>query len=184
TFEKQLIAVPGKPLAAFVCPGHALLDATIDLVLERYRDLLKRGTVLVDPGDLGEDVRALFYLEHAIQDARTATAGHGAGARRVVSRQIQFVEIDAQGAARAAGYAPYLDYRPLAEGERELIERLLDESWLTVDLEGQALGYAVEELVPRHFEEIRARREELVAKTMVAVKDRLTNEIVYWDHLA
>lgn len=32
-FEKDLISVAGKPLAAFVCPGHPLLDATIDLVI-------------------------------------------------------------------------------------------------------------------------------------------------------
>lgn len=30
-FEKTLVAPQGQPLAAFVCPGHALLDATIDL---------------------------------------------------------------------------------------------------------------------------------------------------------
>jgi hypothetical protein len=29
TFEKHLINVPGKPLAAFVCPGHPLLVAYI-----------------------------------------------------------------------------------------------------------------------------------------------------------
>jgi hypothetical protein len=39
TFEKSLISLPGKPPAAFVCPGHPLLDATIDLVIERHRDL-------------------------------------------------------------------------------------------------------------------------------------------------
>jgi hypothetical protein len=44
-FEKDLIAPAGQPLAAFVCPGHPLLDAVLDLTLERHRDLLKRGTV-------------------------------------------------------------------------------------------------------------------------------------------
>ena len=29
-FEKALVAPPGKPPAAFVCPGHPLLDAVID----------------------------------------------------------------------------------------------------------------------------------------------------------
>ncbi|WP_375513130.1 hypothetical protein [uncultured Nostoc sp.] len=41
-FEKDLISISGKPLAAFICSGHSLLDATIDLTLERHRDLLKR----------------------------------------------------------------------------------------------------------------------------------------------
>lgn len=30
-FNKELINVPGKPVATFVCPSHSLLDATIDL---------------------------------------------------------------------------------------------------------------------------------------------------------
>jgi hypothetical protein len=57
-FEKTLIAPPGQPLAAFVCPGHLLLDATLDLMLERHRDLLRRGTVLVDERDPGTSPRA------------------------------------------------------------------------------------------------------------------------------
>ena len=40
-----------QSLRAFVCPGYPLLDATIDLTLERHRDLLRRGTALVDDRD-------------------------------------------------------------------------------------------------------------------------------------
>src|SRR3984893_13826862 len=47
-FEKSIIAPQGQVPAAFVCPGHPLLDATLDLVIERHRDLLRRGTVPVD----------------------------------------------------------------------------------------------------------------------------------------
>ncbi len=180
TFEKHLIAVQGRPLAAFIAPGHPLLEATTDIVLERYRDLLKQGAVLVDPADPGEDVRALFYLEHSIQDARPTKAG----TRLVVSRQMQFVEIDQSENVRAAGYAPYLDYRPLAEGERETLEPLLAEAWRGVDLERQALSYAVTDLVPAHLHEVQGRKEAQVMKTMAAVKDRLTKEINYWDHRA
>ncbi len=52
-FEKPLVAPQGQALAAFVCPGHPLLDATIDLTLERDRDLLRRGAILVDERDPG-----------------------------------------------------------------------------------------------------------------------------------
>ena len=51
-FEKGKIA--GPPVAAYLCPGHPLLDATIDLVLELYRDLMKCGAVLVNDVDDGE----------------------------------------------------------------------------------------------------------------------------------
>jgi superfamily II DNA or RNA helicase len=182
TFEKERISIPGKPPAAFICPGHPLLDATIDLVLERERDLLKRGAILVAPNDPGETPRALFYVEHAIQDARTERSGH----RRVVSRQMQFIEIpeSADGSPATAGYAPYLDYRPLHEEEYSLVVPLLKAQWLQRNLAEQALRYAISELVPRHFDEVRRRKEELVTKTLVAVQERLTKEIIYWDQRA
>ena len=110
-FEKSLVAPQGQPLAAFVCPGHPLLDAVIDLTLERHRDLLKRGTVLVDERDEGDRPRVLFYLEHAIQDASLTRSGD----RRIVSKRMLYVELDADGVTRHVQYAPYLDYRPLGE---------------------------------------------------------------------
>jgi superfamily II DNA or RNA helicase len=180
TFEKHLISIQGKPLAEFVCPGHPLLDSTIDLILERHRDLLKRGAILIDPSDGGDQLRVLFYLEHAIQDARIDRSGN----RRIISRRMQFIEIDSGGHVRNAGYAPYLDYKPVADGERTLLARTLEAEWLTADLESKILEYAVTELVPHHLEEVQGRRQELVAKTMAAVKDRLTKEINYWDHRA
>jgi len=181
TFHKELISVPGKPLASFVCPGHPLLDATIDVVLERYRDLLRRGVVLVDPRETGdESIRMLFYIEHSIQDGRTDRQGN----RRIVSRQLQFVEMDSDGRARMAGYAPYLDYRPITDEERSLVEAELSASWLRDNVEERAISYAIEHLVPRHLGEVKRFREELVTKTAAAVKDRLTKEINYWDHRA
>ncbi len=180
TFEKDLIAVQGKPLAEFVCPGHPLLDATIDLELERNRDLLKRGSVLVAPDDLNAESRALFYLEHSIQDGRVDSSGN----RRVVSRQMQFVEINGKGKVSNAGYAPYLDYRPIKEEERALVESELQAQWLGPDLEKGVLEYAVTNLVPRHLEEVKGRKDALVAKTIEAVRDRLTKEINYWDQRA
>jgi SNF2 family DNA or RNA helicase len=181
TFEKSLCAVPGQPLATFVCPGQPLLGATIDLILERNRDLLKRGTVLVDPDDPGEAVRALFYLEHTIQDGRTDKAGN----HRVVSRQLQFVETDSTGSTRNAGYAPYLDYRAATPEERTSLAATLEsQAWLKGDLESVAVGHAIGNLVPIHLGEVRNRREDLVTRTMAAVKDRLTKEITYWDHRA
>lgn len=180
TFEKDLISIAGKPLAEFVCPGHPLLDATIDIVLERHRDLLKRGAVLVSSDEGAEDIRALFYLEHSIQDARTDTNGN----RRIVSRQMQFVETDQNGGVTNAGYAPYLDYRPLKEEEYSLIQNALSGGWIDARLEAKVLEYAVTKLVPDHLREIKGRKEALVDKTIQAVRDRLTKEINHWDHRA
>ncbi|MEO0968585.1 MAG: helicase-related protein, partial [Cyanobacteria bacterium J06639_18] len=188
-FDKDLINVPGKPTAAFVCPGHPLLDATIELTLERenppgsgqhQRNLLKQGTILVDENDFGEDVRALVYLEHSIQDAGT----NSNGSRRVVSKRMQYVEINTEGNAQNAGYAPYLDYRPLTDEDKSVVKVILENYWQRNDLETQAKSYAIRNLVPQHLQEIKQRKEELTIKTMVAVKDRLTKEINYWDYRA
>ncbi len=181
-FEKSLVAPQGQTLAAFVCPGHPLLDAAIDLTLERHRDLLRRGTVLVDDRDPGVSPRVLFFLEHAIQDAGITRTGE----RRIVSKRMLYVEIDAEGHTRHLNYAPYLDYRPLHDGEPK-VEAFLarpESAWIGREIEQKAQGYAIANVVPEHLDEVRSRKLELLSKTEAAVKDRLTKEISYWDHRA
>jgi superfamily II DNA or RNA helicase len=155
-FEKTLIAPQGQPLAAFVCPGHPLLDATLDLTLERHRDLLRRGTVLVDERDPSTAPRVLFYLEHALQDASRTRSGE----RSTISKQLLYVEMNATGQASHLHYAPYLDYRPLRPDELD-IDRLLAHpacAWITRDLEQQAVAHAIAQVVPKHLQEVRGRR--------------------------
>ncbi|QKD82773.1 DUF3883 domain-containing protein [Thermoleptolyngbya sichuanensis A183] len=190
-FEKELINVPGKPTAAFICPGHPLLEVVIKITLEQHQDLLKRGAMLVDENDFGEQVRVLVYLEHSIQDARTDSSGK----RRVVSRRMQYVEILApqrhgkhrELEVRNAGYAPYLDYRPLTPDERTLLETQAPLCPLRLcgsNLETQATTYAITHLVPQHLQDVREHKEKLIDKTIRAVEERLTQEIYYWDQQA
>jgi SNF2 family DNA or RNA helicase len=181
-FEKSLMAPPGEVPAAFIFPGHPLLDSVIDLTIERHRDLLRRGAILVDERDAGTTPRMLFFLEHAVQDASLTRTGE----RRVVSRRMLYVEIDASGTARHLQYAPYLDYRPLLEDEPNaaaILERP-ECAWISSDLEHQAQAHAIATVVPEHLHEVRARTLERIEKTEAAVKDRLTKEINYWDHRA
>lgn len=180
-FEKQRINVDGKPPAEFVAPGHPLLDATIDLVLERHGQLLRRGTILVDPREDGADnIRVLFFIQYEVRDGRSDRRGN----HRVISRQVHFVETSPDGQACDAGAAPYLDYRSLEDQEKKSAEQLLRQAHLQEDVEEQAKAYAIEHLVPTHFQEVKHYREELVLKTMAAVKERLTKEIQYWDNRA
>ncbi|HLI32381.1 MAG TPA: helicase-related protein, partial [Solirubrobacteraceae bacterium] len=179
-FEKERVHVAGKPPAALIAPGHPLLDATLDLVLEQQRDLLKEGAILVDPTDASEHMRVLFSLEETIQDASHDSAGK----RHEVSRQLHFIELDEGGRLHSAGYAPFLDYRPLTEEEQAVAAQLRGASWLSGDLEGQARSYAITELVPRHLAEVKQRREAQIDRTIAAVNERLTTEISYWDNRA
>jgi len=180
-FDKELMNRVGLPDADLICPGHPLLDTVIDLVLAAHRGTLRSGAVLVDPTDPGKAPRVLFFLEQNIQDARSMQSGD----RRVISREVHFCEIDEGGKVRAGGYAPYLDYRPVTAEELAQVEGTLAAEWLAgEELEGSVLAYAIENLVPRHLQRVRERREALIDKTLAAVHERLTKETNYWDKRA
>jgi SNF2 family DNA or RNA helicase len=177
TFDKNLVRQPGIPQADLLAPGHPLLAATIDLILERHRGLFTQGTFLVDDNDSGDEPRVLVMLEHAIADGRpTRTSPH-----TVVSRRFEFVEIGANRAAKAVGYAPYLDYRPVSDDEAGWFAPLLQSEWLNSDLESIGTDHAITVAVPEHMARVRLHTEHRVDATKAAVKERLTREINYWD---
>jgi superfamily II DNA or RNA helicase len=175
TFDKALVV--GTPQAELVAPGHSLLDATVDVVLERFQPLLQQGSVLVDDADDGTAPRLLVYLEHAIRDGRTVRSGEP----RVISQRLQFVHLREDGSALDGGSAPYLDCRPIAPEERALAADVPAAPWLCAGIEERALGYAIADLVPAHLAEVKRRRLAEVDKVEREVRARLTREINYWD---
>jgi len=177
TFDKALVTVPGRPQAEYLTPGHPLLDAAIDLIIERYDSLLRQGAVLIDESDLGDTARVLVYLQHAVVDGRSDPAGN----RRVISRRFEFVAVDPEGNARAAGWAPYLDYRPAAPQELALLASVIEGSWVRADLEDAAVSYGIA-LSRAHVEEVRRRTLDRVDRTTEAVRTRLESQVRYWDH--
>jgi superfamily II DNA or RNA helicase len=178
-FEKDLIAIERRPLAEYVTPGHPLLDGTIDLITERYDSLLRQGTVLIEDNDQGTVPRVLVYLQHSVVDGRADQAG----ARRVVSKRFEFVDVDPDGKSRMAGWAPYLDLRPAKPDELALLTHVIEGSWVRSDLDDAALEHGIT-LARAHLEEVRRRTIDRVDRTTAAVKERLLSEIRYWDHRA
>jgi SNF2 family DNA or RNA helicase len=179
TFDKGLITAGRAPHAEYIAPGHPLLDAAMDLITERYESLLRQGAVLVDDADLGDTPRVLVYLQHAVVDDRT----DGAGGRRTVSKRFQFVEVDRDGNAREAGWAPYLDMRPAATHEMILLRPVIEDRWVRSDIEEAAFEYGVA-LSRAHLDEVRRRVLDRVDRVTEAVRRRLEGEIQYWDHRA
>lgn len=174
-FEKQYVRLTdrvGAPMASLIHPGHPLMQAVTDLVLENHRNKLKQGAVLVDPADMGITPKVMFIVDHVVKE--------GADPTRVVSRRMQFVEIDPNGNATNAGWAPHLDLQPLSAADLALIPDVLSAPWIAKDLEQQALSHASSALVPEHFDEVRTRREKSVDKTLNAVHERLVKEINFW----
>ena len=171
-FEKQWINVDSKPMASLIHPGHPLMQAVTDLIIEQHRDKLRRGAVLVDTADFGTAPKMLLTLDHAVKE--------GVDQNMVVSRRMQFVYIDAERRVVNAGWAPHLDLRPLSAEEVRLMEDVIQSPKFGQDLEQAALGYASSVLVPDHFQEVKTRREAMVDKTLRAVQERLVKEISYW----
>src|SRR5258708_21809461 len=147
--------------------------------MERYDSLLGRGAVLVNENDHTDVPRVLVYLQHAVVDGRADPAGN----RRTVSKRFQFVEVDPQGHTRAAGLAPYLDFRPAIPDEMARLIHLLDQSWLRANLDDAAIRHGVE-LARVHLDQVRRRTLDRVERTSAAVMARLLAEIRHWDHRA
>lgn len=176
-FEKQLVRVHGKPMADLIHPGHPLMHATTDLILSAHRGKLKQGAVLVDPNDDGLEPKVLFMIDHSV---REGISEKESDKPHIASRRLQFVEIDSQGNAYHAGWAPHLDLQPIDDYDRKLVQDILDAPWINANLEGLALNHASQHLVPEHYQEVKTRRERQADKVLAAVNERLVKEINYW----
>ena len=161
---------PGAPFAAMLHPGHPLMLAVSDILLEQHGNLMRQGAILVDPADDGEDPHLLFLLTHEIKS----------GDDQVLSKRLQFVRVAPDGSVTFAGWAPHLDLEPLPFADRDLLKDVLAAPWICADQEQRALALAATTLVPEHFEEVAARRIAHVDRTLAAVHERLTKEINFW----
>jgi SNF2 family DNA or RNA helicase len=172
-FEKEALQPldkPGLSRAVLMHPGHPLMLAVSDVLLEEHANLMRRGTVLVDPADDGLDPWLMFLLTHEVK------SGDG----QVLSKRLQFVRVNPDGSTQFAGWAPHLDLEPLEESERSLLKGVLDAPWIRADQEQRAIALAASTLVPEHFREVSERRIAHVDKTLSAVHDRLSKEIAFW----
>ena len=179
-FEKQMVRVTGKPMADLIHPGHPLMHAATDLVLEAHRSKLKQGAVLVDPNDDGIEPKILFMVDHTIREGINDGGDKDSGKSTIASRRLQFVEIDQHGETFHAGWAPHLDLQPIDTSDHKLVQDILNAPWITGNLEGLALSHASQHLVPEHYQEVKTRRERQADKVLTAVNERLVKEISYW----
>ncbi len=161
---------PGLTRAVLMHPGHPLMMAVTDMILEQNANLLRQGAVLVDPADETDQPWLLFLLTHEVKSGDGVT----------LSKRMQFIRVNPDGSASFAGWAPHLDLEPLSTAERPLLKDLLSASWIRTDQEQKAIALAAVTLVPEHYKEVSQRRIEHVDKTLAAVHERLTKEISFW----
>lgn len=181
TFDKHLTR-SSLPEAAFLCPGHPLLDAVLALTLQQGQAVLKQGSVLIDPlnrpGPGGRPTpRLLAYVLHEVRDSRPSRGQN----HTVISRRLQFVELLPDRTAQDAGLAPHLEYRAPTAGEEQAAQAYTQADWLGTDVENLVRTYAAQHLAPQHVQEVREARLAYIEKVEREVRSRLTREMNYWD---
>ena len=174
-FEKNRINQ--QPVAAFIYPGHPLLEAAISVVREKYDYLMKQGALFVEDTDTGEALSVIVLLEHDVRDGRPLATGRP----HIISEKLQFAAIGPDGNAADAGIAPHLNLRPARSDEAALVNDLLAGAWLNSDLEQTATVFATVDLAQAHVAEVKARRLPEIEKVEQEVDARLKKEINYWD---
>lgn len=78
---------PGLAFAPMLHPGHPLMLAVSNLILEQHSNLLRQGAILLDPADESNEPHLLFMLTHEIK----------AGNDQVISKRLQFVRVAPDG---------------------------------------------------------------------------------------
>jgi hypothetical protein len=90
----QPLEKAGLSRAVLMHPDHPLMLSMSDMILEQHANLLRQGTILVDPAEEGTEPWLLFLLTHEVK------SGDGL----VLSKRLQFVRVGAEGAAKFAGW--------------------------------------------------------------------------------
>jgi superfamily II DNA or RNA helicase len=173
TFERKLVNVTGEAKADLVAPGHPLLDAVVDLMIEQNSSTLKHGAVLIDTEDQGETPRLLVAMTQSISDGNTPA--------RTISKRFDFVELTSAGEVFGVGQAPYLDYSPAPEDVYKKARSSQATSWNLRNMETMAVNWAVENSLPEHQEEIASQVIPATQRSREQVRKRLISEINYWD---
>ena len=176
TFDKSGVVVEGNALRAdLVCPGHPLLSGLVSTIQDKYADALSSGVTLVDETDFSDRARILVGLEHSVSDGRLVR-----GQRKVVSRRFQFVEVEQSGEITDPGQEPYLNYRPISEGEAALTSSVLID-WTKSGIDDVAKNWATANLAGPHHASVNEVVQAKVERIRAAVRERLDSEIRYWD---
>jgi len=173
TFERKFVNIAGEIKADLVAPGHPLLDAVVDLMIEQNSATLKHGAVLIDTEDLGEEPRLLVAMTQSISDGNIPS--------RTVSKRFDFVELTTDGKVFGVGQAPYLDYAPITDEVFKKARSSQTTSWDLRNMESLAINWAIENSLREHRREIEDQIIPATQRSREQVRKRLISEINYWD---
>jgi len=182
TFDRGHVRVEGHAAnAALMYPGHPLLAAMLSLVADRHGDTLRHGAVLVDRHDPAVGPHVVCLLEHDVTDARTDRSGNA----QIISRRVQYVRVGPDGTTSPIAQTPIPNLEPPTLEELDAARMILKQPWVkATDLDRRIAEFASATVARAHAEHVTAQTHERVDKTKRLVRERLQQEINYWDRRA
>jgi len=181
-FDRPYVRVEGHAAdATLLHPGHPLMKALLSVIGDRYSDNLRRGTIMIDKHDAAITPYVVCLLEHDVTDGRTDRTGHP----QIVSRRVQYVRLDPDGAIEPIAQTPIPNLDIPSDDELASVQAVLAEPWASAhDLDEKVIGYASATIARNHLEEVTLGTHARVDKTSRLVHLRLQHEIDYWDRRA
>ena len=161
TFDIETVDLVGEARAELLSPGHALHDATLELIVEQFGPSLDRGTVLVS-----EEISEPTLLVGVLNEVKDATGAS-------VGKRFGYSFVGEHGDISEAGPAPYLDFTPASVKERAAALAL---GWLR-DRERDAVSWVVSDQLPQFAASVTTRRTAEFERLRDRVQTRLTQEV-------
>lgn len=169
TFEPDAVNVAGEPAAHLIAPGHPLMDSVLSETLARYGPLLNQGAMLTDHADPGTEPRVMLAVRQQVTDA----------AGQLVSRRAAYAELPPDGEPTSGLIAPYIDYDPLSEADREAVLNHLH-SLPDLDQVRARVNHWAADAAGGHLREVRADIAPELERTRKLVRQRLIAESNHW----
>jgi hypothetical protein len=132
----------GTPCRAVLHPGHPLMLAVTDMLLEQHSNLLRQGAILVDPRRRrATRAHLLFLLTHEIKS----------GDDQVLSKRLQFVRVHRTAPRPSPAGRRTSTSTPSTRADRPLLNDLLECALDLAPTRNKRAGAGRATLVPEHY---------------------------------
>lgn len=164
-FEEKPASIGNAPAAEMVHPAHPLVRTCADMLLDRLRPCLERGSVLV--GNDGEAPGVVMVLEHSIY----CDLPHP---QPPISQRIQLVRCSRDGSAIELSWSDLFGMRPSPRADAQPTD-----TWPLLEVEALS-ARAAESMSKEHLKEVESRLTRLAERRTVALRKQMLEEIDLW----
>lgn len=164
-FDKQPASTGNIPAAEIVHLGHPLVRTCADMLLDRLRPCLERGSVLVGIDQVRGKPSALLVLEHCVYRDIPQSP---------ISQRIQLVRCSRDGSVVELSWSEFLEMRPSPRTDSQPTD-----TWPLQEIEALS-ARAAESLAKEHFKDVESRLTRLAERRTLALRKQMLEEIDLW----